>query len=348
MSVMMEPFAGSGLIRHIVAGRLRRKVSADRLTEDTVVELGGHMFVRHMRGSVFALTFVALFQGQAHALPDDTCPPPGWDTTRLEQLKASGFEIADSREREEFARAIMACLPSPDPFLRDGIAFEALTHMLRADQLGAGMRIEMARELVARLSAEPGDGFERPFAALVLSEVVRADMISAYLPSGLRDEIVSAATAFMRNVDDYRGFEEGAGWRHGVAHGADLLMQLARNPQVSSPEQLAAIRDAVGAQLAPSGHSYVFGEPDRLMRPIIMLAQRGHFSESDWSEWFQSISSPAPFAAWGDVFQSKAGLAKLHNLRAFLYATWTNAHLSESKGDDVLLAGAEAALRQIP
>ena len=27
---------------------------------------------------------------------------------------------------------------------------------------------------------------------------------------------------------DYRGFETGAGWRHGVAHGADLLLQLWR------------------------------------------------------------------------------------------------------------------------
>lgn len=306
------------------------------------------MFARTMQGAALGLALFASGFGKADALPLDACPPPGWDNSRLEQLKASGFEIADSAEREQFALTIMACLPSPDPFLRDGIAFEALTHMLRANQLGAELRIGMARDLLTRLSAELGDGFERPFAALVLSEIVRADMIEAYLPPDLRNDIVNAAVTYMQSIDDYRGFEEGAGWRHGVAHGADLLMQLARNPQISAPEQLAAIRDAVAAQLTPSAHFYIYAEPERLMRPIIMLAQRGHFPEANWTEWFTGISSPAPFSAWGDVFGSQAGLAKLHNLRAFLYAVWINAHLSESGDDNALLPGAEAAMRQIP
>lgn len=308
----------------------------------------GMTLARLAQSALVGLTLLVPVHGQADALPQDVCPPQGWDHARLEQLKASGFEIADGAEREQFARAITACLSSPEPFLRDGIAFEALSHMLRASQLGAETRINLAHDLLTRLAADPGDGFERPFAALVLSEIVRADMMEAYLPAGMRTEILDAATVYMRGIDDYRGFEEGAGWRHGVAHGADLLMQLARNPGVNEAAQFLAIRDAVAAQLMPTGHFYIFGEPERLMRPIIMLAQRGAFTESEWTEWFNAQASPAPYSAWGDVFQAQAGLAKLHNLRAFLYATWVNARLSESTGDDALLAGAEAALQQIP
>lgn len=306
------------------------------------------MFLSRTQPAIFGVALFAILSGQADALPQDVCPPPGWDRARLEQLKATGFEIAESLLRDEFARGIAACLSSPDQFLRDGVAFEALSHMLRAGQLGAGVRIELAESLLRRLAAEPGPGFERPFAALVLSEIVRADMIEAYLPTRIRAEILDAATVYMRGIDDYRGFEEGAGWRHGVAHGADLLMQLARNPGVNEAAQFLAIRDAVAAQLMPAGHFYIFGEPERLMRPIIMLAQRGAFTETEWMEWFNAQASPAPFSAWGDVFQSQAGLAKLHNLRAFLYAVWVNARLSENTTDDALLAGAEAALRQIP
>ena len=36
----------------------------------------------------------------------------------------------------------------------------------------------------------------------------------------------------MKSMLDYRGFVPGAGWRRAVAHGADLLMQLALNPAV--------------------------------------------------------------------------------------------------------------------
>ncbi len=300
--------------------------------------------------SALALLMIAAPSGWASA--SNQCPPPGWTEESLAALKASQFEIADNLAREQFAQDVVACLASPDPELRDGIAFEALSHMLRADQLGTDVRALIAQDLLARLNAEPGPspdpGFERPFAALALSEIVRADMIAAYLPPELRDAIADAAVAYMRAIDDYRGFDEGEGWRHGVAHAADLLMQLVRNKSVVGTERLVAIRDAVAAQLSPPGHSYIYGEPERLMRPIIMLAQRGTFNEGEWVAWFEGISAPAPFASWEEVFGSQAGLAKLHNLRAFLYAVWINARLSESTDDDVLLAGAEAALRRIP
>ena len=38
--------------------------------------------------------------------------------------------------RQAFAKVIVACLASPDPALRDGIAFEALSHMLRGEAAG--------------------------------------------------------------------------------------------------------------------------------------------------------------------------------------------------------------------
>lgn len=284
----------------------------------------------------------------ARAAQGGQCPPAGWNKAKLENLKAAKFEISDKGERERFAQDVVACLASPDPFLRDVVAFEALSHMLRADQLSPEVQVRIARDLLARLGAQDALGFERPFVALVLAEIVRADGIAAFLPQELRDTIAGAAVAFMRGVDDYRGFDEREGWRHGVAHGADLLMQLARNPKVTSVNQLTSIRDAVGAQLAPAGHFYIYGEPERLMQPIIMLAQRRSFDEGVWTAWFDNVTAAAPLRTWDEAFQSQAGLAKRHNIRAFLYAVWLNARLSENMDDDRLLAGTEAALRRIP
>ena len=78
------------------------------------------------------------------------CPPAGWDRAKLDALKASGFEIADAGEREEFAKAITGCLGSHDPVLRDGIAFEALTHMLREKQLSDATKKALVADLVAQ------------------------------------------------------------------------------------------------------------------------------------------------------------------------------------------------------
>ena len=275
------------------------------------------------------------------------CPPAGWSKDKFLALKAATFQIADVPTRERFAEAVVACLASPDPELRDGIAFEALSHMLRQEQLGTEVRLRIARDLLRRLQGADGAGFERPFAALVLAEIVRADRIKAYLPGAMREAIAADALSYVRGVKDYRGFDEREGWRHGVAHGADLLMQMARNPNFAAPDLAAKIRDAAGAQVAPPGHFYIYGESDRLMQPIVVLAQRKAFDAAAWSAWFADLAKPAPLATWGEAYRSQAGLARLHNLRAFLTSVLVTARLSENTDDDVLLAGAEAALREL-
>ena len=278
----------------------------------------------------------------------NACPPSGWDRPRLEQLKAAKFEIADAAERERFAEGLVACVASNDPFLRDAIGFEALSHMLRADQLGTPVRVRIARDLLVRLKSRDPQGFEAPFAALVLSEIVRADRVKTHLPGELRTAIGEGAIAFISGVRDYRGFDEREGWRHGVAHGADLLMQIVRNPNYADRAFLARVRDAVGGQVAPAGHFYIYGEPDRLMQPIIFLAQRKVFAASDWDAWFAQVAQAAPLSSWDQAFTSQAGLAKRHNVRAFLSSVWLNARISENTDDDVLLAPAEEALRKVP
>lgn len=277
-----------------------------------------------------------------------TCPPTGWDRPRLEALKSANFEIADAAERERFARALVACVASPDPVLRDGVAFDGLTHMLRGNQLTDPAKIAIAEDLLRRLGSRDPEGFEAPFAALVLSEIVRADRIQRYLPDALRDTIVDRAIDYVVGIRDYRGFDAREGWRHGVAHGADLLMQIAYNPHVADPTRLAHLRDAVGAQVGPTSHAYVYGEPERLLRPIVALAQRNAFTQDEWTQWFATLMSPAPFASWRDAVRSQEGLARRHNLQAFVYAAWLNARLSQSPADDVLLPGAEAAVRALP
>jgi hypothetical protein len=59
-----------------------------------------------------------------------------------------------------------------------------------------------------------------------------------------------------------------------VAHGSDLLMQLALNPRLDK-EALGLVVSGVRVQVAPKGHAYVAGESERLARPILFAAQRG-------------------------------------------------------------------------
>jgi len=303
--------------------------------------MGGEVW--RMRYAIFAAFLLLGACATAPAQAQAQCPPAGFSRAELEALRAAEWALPDDGRRNALALALTrGCLDSPDPGLRDVILFEALSRWLRAQQLTNETMLAIADNLEPRLAAPEGEGFERPFAALVLSEVARADRIAPYMTDARRRRLLDASIAYFTTVRDYRGFDERVGWRHGVAHGADLLLQLSLNPAFVRDE-LLRIRDAIETQVAPTEHFYIYGESERLARPIIFMAQRGLISEAEWTAWF------AHFPAGGeDMFASQAGLARRHDVNAFLQAVWINARLSETAADDVLLPGAEAAMRAMP
>lgn len=288
--------------------------------------------------ALFALAACATAPADAQT----QCRPAGYSRAQLDALKENEWALADDGARNTLARALAACVGNPDPTLRDGIVYEGLQHWLRARQLTPQTMLALADDLERRLQAPEGAGFERPFAALVLSEVARADRVEPYLTPARREQLLSNAISYFVNVSDYRGFDAREGWRHGVAHGADVLLQLSLNPAFGKPE-LERIRDAIATQVAPDEHFYIYGESERLTRPIIFMAQRGLITEEEWTRWFAQFPT-----AGENMYASQAGLARRHNVNAFLYNVWLNARLSANTADDALLPGAEAAIRAMP
>lgn len=296
-----------------------------------------------MKPLAIAAALVITSCANSHAqTPPTACPPAGYERAQLDALKVSEWAMPNDRTRNRLALALTPCLASPDPSMRDGIAFEAYAHWLRARQLRPQTMRALAVDLEARLFANDPNGFEQPFAALVLSEVARADRVEAYLDEGSRQRMLDNALLYFTQVRDYRGFDERDGWRHGVAHGSDLLLQLALNPAFDANE-LQRIAEAIATQVTPERHFYIYGESERLARPIIFMAQRGLISEAQWINFF------AQFANAGEnPYGSQAGLARIHNAKAFLQTIYLNAQLSANAEDNAMLPGVEAALRALP
>jgi len=295
------------------------------------------------------LAIVLVTLAVAQPLLAAECPPPGYDRASLDALKASKFELAAETKRQMLALALLPCLSHPDPRLRDGIAFDAYHTWMRAKLLDVRTRTELLVRLSSMIepaAADP-DGFRQPFAALVLSEVARTDRVDPWLTPTQRAALINDAVRYVTSIRDYRGFDPQEGWRHGVAHGADLLLQLVLNPAVDG-EGLGRLLSAVTAQVAPVGeHSYIDGEPERLARPVLFAAQRGMLTPEEWSTWIHKVAAPAPFASWDDAFASRAGLAKRHNVHAFLFALYVNVRESNDPKIQALLPGLQSALKTL-
>ena len=294
------------------------------------------------------LVLLLSIPGMAVASP--TCPPEGWSTDSLRGLKAAGFVVADGERRQRLALALAPCLADPDPSLRDGIAFEAYSTWLRAGSLDQATRLELLQQLLPAIAPGQADagGFQQPFSALVLAELARADRKSPYLSPAQRQVLVEAAASYLESVRDYRGYDPQAGWRHGVAHGSDLLMQLALNEALTKA-QLDRILRAVSLQVAPPGdHFYVYGESERLARPVLFVAMRGLHSPEEWTAWFGQVASPAPLSGWDQAYQSNAGLARRHNTRAFLLLVYSEIRDSKNENLARLVPIVTATLAKVP
>lgn len=270
------------------------------------------------------------------------CPPEGHDRASLQALKAKGFKLPDAATRRALAEGLVACLADPDPELRDGVAYEALTAWMRAGDFDSSMLRALRDRLYPMLEASDDPGFAAPFAALVLSEVARTDRVASWMAPEERAAMVELAASYVESVRDYRGYAAGQGWRHGVAHGADWLMQLSLNPALERA-QLDRILAAVASQVAPTdGPAYVFGEPARLARPVLFVAQRQMLSAEDWQAWFAYLPAGVAetreqdFARW---------LARRHDLMAFLTSLYLQVDQSSDPGIQGLKPAIEAALK---
>ncbi len=282
------------------------------------------------RTAIAALAVAAL--SMAAAAVDAACPPTGTSRTAMLALKDAGFVVEENKARNSLALGLLDCLASPDPQWRDGIAYEALALWMREQRLTVETMQAIHARLAARLAPGASDkaGFGKPFAALVLASLVAADRERRVLDDEAHAELVEIAAGYFESVRDYRGFDARAGWRHGVAHGADLLTQLAVHPR-TRVDEVDRIIGALATQVAPaSGHFYIYGEPERMALPLVYIAQRGIYTPAQWRDWFAAI---AAIPEEGSLYATQAGLSRRHNLQALLLVLHVN--ISESEDESL-------------
>lgn len=244
--------------------------------------------------------------------------------------------------------ALADCLSDPSPEVRDGIAFESLSKLMRAGSLETAALRALKDRLIVVVT-QGGTALQTSFPALTLAEVARTDRLKPWMTDAERDAMVDAAARFLSTISDYRAFTQADGYFHSVAHGADFALQLGLNQSVTK-SQLDRLLAAIAMQVAPRdpGVAYWAGEPDRLARAVIFIAQRRVHSDEDWTAWFAAVMDPMPLPEWDAAFKSEGGIRKHHNVRAFLLSVFATAATSDDPGIRQLLAPSREALKSVP
>jgi hypothetical protein len=192
---------------------------------------------------------------------------------------------------------LLGMLASPDPELRDEIAYSTLAAWIYQTRTIDG---DALRAVVARLIENMADGvgehgtdriFKRSFSALTLSVVVARDNAAPFLTPEEFGRIEHAALTYLQAEKDLRGYEGEHGWMHSAAHTADLLKFIARSRFLDRADQRVML-DALTRKLDAATIVFTHGEDERFARAVLSIVNRPDFDGAAFSSWTAEAKPP--------------------------------------------------------
>jgi hypothetical protein len=237
------------------------------------------------------------------------------------QVKASGLAVPADRPLADLTTELTTMLGSPDPHMRDGLAYPTLATWIDRgvyDELLVGLGDGMAAGLTVGLGEHGTDSvFRRTFSVLVLAECIdRNNQVDLVPSTKLMEWGDRIATWYLREMDA-RGFVLDKGWAHAIAHGADAIGVLARSPHLGRNE-LTVLLDVIADRvLAPVDEPFVHGEPDRMVLATMTILRRNIVPLSVVEPWVARITGGAHRAGrdgnpYPSTFNAEMFLRSLH------------------------------------
>ena len=268
--------------------------------------------------------------------------------------RENAFPPPQERDRMRLTEELLLWLASPDPELRDAIAYEALAHWFARGVYSRPERAAIGARMAESLSRGLGEAgtdsvFLRSFASLILGEVVAADARDSALPEPVLRAWRERAAHYLVAERDMRGYVPGRGWAHATAHAADCLGAFAAHP-ASGRDDLEDILRAVAERvLRQGGDLFLFDEERRLAFACLEVLERPEWTPADTQAWLSLFERPQGRESWRAASDDETAARVRLNAKAFLLdlyfqLLWAN---DEPPARDRQLAHIAASLRAI-
>lgn len=210
-----------------------------------------------------------------------TLSDTGTTARLLERAAAQDCRPLDGLDPVELARAALPLLGSPDPYLRDTLAYGVLSRWIVEGVLPDSF----LREASGTLAGEeylfhgigtdaPGTIFRRTFSLLVLASIVYRHRSRPFLERRELESVASAAERYALRERNFTGYDPVHGWAHAAAHAADLYDELFQCRELDRPA-LGRLLEALGSLLAANPAVYAHAEDERIAFAVNSLALRG-------------------------------------------------------------------------
>ena len=205
-----------------------------------------------------------------------------------------GYAVPENDSADTLSNELSAMLASPDPALRDDLAYSILARWIaRPNILSSKQLIALTDEWRANLNTGIGESgndlvVKRSFSALCLASLAEREAKTPFMGANRYHQLVAEASNYLQAEKDLRGYDPRLGWVHATAHAGDLLQGLAHSTQMSKDEEVAILA-AIAHRLSTAPQIYIQGEQDRLAAAVDALLRRPDFEPENFNQWLTRL-----------------------------------------------------------
>ncbi len=216
---------------------------------------------------------------------------------RLQIFAENKFCPPENEDLSEIIAEMMRHIGSPDGYLRDELIYSAFgTWILDYDaidheQLRSLLPIVLDEEhLLYKVGEQNTDSvFTRSFSVLLLPLLLITHRAHPFLSGPEIYRIKEKLLYYLKNEKDRRGFVNGKGWAHAIAHAADALDDLVQCSELNKPD-LAEILEVVYDMVCVKDLGYTHLEDERIVTAVIAILKRQLLSDTEITQWIQGFA----------------------------------------------------------
>jgi hypothetical protein len=215
----------------------------------------------------------------------------------LVKIKESG-RIGKEIEPYELSIKMLDNIGSLDSILRDDLILKIFYHLIEGarlsyEQMKNILKICLSKEhLFCGLGKVNDDTvFNRTFSMLIIEAIICANNKAEkpFLCKSEVKKVFKIIVDYLRKEKDFRGYVEGKGWAHSIAHASDTLCSLAESKHLDCKE-LKEILNMIRGAICISDYTYINEEDERLVNAFMTVYNRNIIEIDEFIDWINSFN----------------------------------------------------------
>lgn len=199
----------------------------------------------------------------------------------LMAYKNNDFEMNESINISKLTTAMLREIGNVDQELRDELIYSSFSQLILEDfysdeELKDILTVCLDKDhLFYEVGEVEEDSvFTRSFSSLIIAMILLVNLQRNFLASTDIEVVSASLLKYLDQERDVRGLVHEKGWAHSIAHVADALDELVKQPNLSI-ENAENIFTAIFNKMAFNKDYFHYEEDERMVNPVIAMLQRG-------------------------------------------------------------------------